>query len=238
MSCTAYPNDSVATSGSTGTAPTAPPIRPVIATASASGSPPDDHDAATVHRTVTPTGPYELYCPGSPVGDLVLNDTTTTATITPSTLAQGQQFQLDRTSRPSSRSPRAWSSRPKGSGSTQITGDLSMFMDTTGVDDNVRRDPGRSRSSATGERRLASVADDDIRHHEPHRHRDPITAGTARPSRSRAVPRVLRHALQRHSAQPSSRHRGPVRRRTPRRTSSAGFTAAGGPIRSPSTRST
>ena len=38
MSCTAYPNDSEPTSGSTGTPPTAPPIRPMIATATASGS--------------------------------------------------------------------------------------------------------------------------------------------------------------------------------------------------------
>ncbi|HXQ63124.1 MAG TPA: hypothetical protein VN796_12380, partial [Acidimicrobiales bacterium] len=98
MSCTAYPNDSVPVSGSTGTAPEGPPIRPVIATASASGTLPITTTTPIPPlppgTPVTSTGPYELYCPGSPVGDLVLNDTTTTASISPSTLSQGQQFQL------------------------------------------------------------------------------------------------------------------------------------------------
>src|ERR1019366_9342852 len=135
MSCTAYPNDSVATSGSTGTAPTATPIRPIIATASASGSttPPTTTPPTTVPPT-SPTGPYELYCPGSPVGDLVLNDTTTTATITPSTLAQGQQFQLAGLQTQFS-IPQAVAQQAEGLGLTQITGDAAMFMDTTGVAD-------------------------------------------------------------------------------------------------------
>ncbi|HVA04822.1 MAG TPA: DUF6801 domain-containing protein [Acidimicrobiales bacterium] len=135
MSCTAYPNDSVATSGSTGTAPTAMPLRPIIATASASGStsPPTTAPPTTVPPT-SPTGPYELYCPGSPVGDLVLNDTTTTATITPSTLAQGQQFQLAGLQTQFS-IPQSVVEQAEGLGLTQITGDASMFMDTTGVSD-------------------------------------------------------------------------------------------------------
>ena len=64
-----------------------------IATASASGSLPTTTLAPPPgQQPGTATGPYELYCPGSPVGNIVLNDTTTTATITPSTLTQGQQF--------------------------------------------------------------------------------------------------------------------------------------------------
>ena len=70
--CRARPTPTTAlpTSGSTGTAPSGPPIRPVIAIGSASGTIPDDH--APCRRPATqptsPTGPYELYCPGSPVG--------------------------------------------------------------------------------------------------------------------------------------------------------------------------
>ncbi len=133
MSCTSYPNDSVATSGSTGTAPTTTPIRPIIATASASGSttPPSTTPPITVPPT-SPTGPYELYCPGSPVGDIVLNDTTTTATITPSKLAQGQQFQLAGLQTQFS-IPQSVVEQAEGLGLTQITGNASMFMDTTGV---------------------------------------------------------------------------------------------------------
>ncbi len=37
---------------------------------------------------------YELYCPGTPVGNIVLNGVVTTGTITPDSLAPGQQFNL------------------------------------------------------------------------------------------------------------------------------------------------
>jgi len=136
MSCTAYPNDSVPASGSTGTAPEGPPIRPVIATASASGT------ASTTITTpvpplppglpITSTGPYEMYCPGSPVGDLVLNDTATTASLSPSTLSQGQQFQLANLQTQFS-IPQAVAQQAESLGLTQISGDASIFLDTTGV---------------------------------------------------------------------------------------------------------
>jgi len=38
------------------------------------------------------TGPYELYCPGTPVGTVALNDATTTATLSPVDPTTGQQF--------------------------------------------------------------------------------------------------------------------------------------------------
>ncbi len=41
-----------------------------------------------------PTGPYELYCPGSPVGNIALNDVMTVGTITPSSPSSGTQFNL------------------------------------------------------------------------------------------------------------------------------------------------
>ncbi len=136
MSCTAYPNDSVPTSGSTGTAPEGPPIRPVIATASASGTFPITSTTPVPPLPpgvpVTSTGPYEMYCPGSPVGDLVLNDTSTTATLSPSTLSQGQQFQLNGLQTQFS-IPQAVAQEAEGLGLTQITGDATMFLDTTGV---------------------------------------------------------------------------------------------------------
>ena len=192
MSCTAYPNDSEPTSGSTGTPPTAPPIRPVIATASASGTLPTTTLAPPPGTT---TGPYELYCPGSPVGNLVLNDTTTTATISPSTLTQGQQFSLSNLQTQFS-IPQAVAQQAEAPGLTQITGDATMFTDTTGVseDDGIAFDD----SSTT----------------------------------TVALTRVLRHALQRHTAQPGPLHRRAVHGHRGHRAAleSTTFTATGGPI--------
>jgi hypothetical protein len=133
MSCTAYANDSVSTSGSTGTAPTGPPIRPVLAVASASGTTPTTTTVPTPpSQTTSPTGPYELYCPQTPVGNIVLNDTVTSATISPSTLVQGQQFQLSGLQTQFS-IPQAVAQQAEGLGLTEISGDASVFLDTTGI---------------------------------------------------------------------------------------------------------
>jgi Putative Ig domain len=40
------------------------------------------------------TVPYELYCPGTPVGNIVLNDVVTSGTISPSNPAPGETFQV------------------------------------------------------------------------------------------------------------------------------------------------
>ena len=93
LACTAYPNNSVVTSGITTTHPTGSPIDPVIAIAgSVTGS---------TTTTTVPSGggggstpPYELYCPGTPVGNIVLNDTVTQGTVTPNPPAIGQPFNL------------------------------------------------------------------------------------------------------------------------------------------------
>jgi len=133
MSCTAYANDSVAVSGSTGTAPSGPPIRPVIATASASGT--SSSTTTTTAQPVPPstaTGPYELYCPSTPVGNIVLNDTTTTASISATSLTQGQQFQLDNLQTQFS-IPQAVAQQAENLGLTQISGNASLFINTTGV---------------------------------------------------------------------------------------------------------
>jgi hypothetical protein len=133
MSCTAYANNSVPTSGSTGTAPSGPPIRPVIATASATGTMPTT--TTTPPTTVPPTspsGPYEMYCPGSPVGNLVLNDTTTSATIAPSALTQGQQFTLNDLQTQFS-IPQSVVQEAENLGLTQISGSATMFLNSTGA---------------------------------------------------------------------------------------------------------
>ena len=137
MSCTAYPNDSVANSGSTGTAPSVSPIRPIIAVASASGTP----STTTTTTSIPPTGPatsppgtpYELYCPGSPVGNLVLNDTVTTGTISPSTLSEGDQFELSNLQTQFS-IPQAVAQQAENLGLTQLSGNMSVFLNSQGVE--------------------------------------------------------------------------------------------------------
>ena len=40
------------------------------------------------------TGPYELYCPGTPVGNIALNDAVTSATLSPAAPTAGQSFSV------------------------------------------------------------------------------------------------------------------------------------------------
>jgi hypothetical protein len=101
LTCTAYPNDSVTPSGITTTTPTAAPIAPVIA-ASQTGPPPTTTttEAGGTTTTTAPlsvglTGAYELYCPGTPVGDVVLNDAVTSATLSPAVPTVGQSFSVN-----------------------------------------------------------------------------------------------------------------------------------------------
>jgi hypothetical protein len=55
----------------------------------------------TTTTTTTPSGPattltgaYELYCPGTPVGNIALNDAMTTATLSPAAPTAGQSFSI------------------------------------------------------------------------------------------------------------------------------------------------
>jgi len=135
MSCTAYPNDSIATSGSTDTPPAATPIRPVIATASASGTP-----LTTTTTTIQPGGPgnqtsgapYELYCPRTPVGDIALNDVVTTGSIAPTSLNEGDQFQVTNLQTQFT-IPQGVAQQAENLGLTTLSGDLSLFLDVTGT---------------------------------------------------------------------------------------------------------
>ena len=89
LTCTPYPNNAAAT-GIVATAPSAPKASPVIAAA---------NGGSTTTTTGTPpptplTGPYELFCPGTPVGSIALNDAVTSATLSPASPSAGQSFSV------------------------------------------------------------------------------------------------------------------------------------------------
>lgn len=140
LNCTAYANDTVTPSGVTTSAPSASPISPVIVTAgsptttSASSTTAPGTTATTPNQTAasTPpsilTGAYELYCPGSPLGNVVLNDVVTSAVLSPSAPTAGQSFSLANYQMtldlPASLAGAAAAAEPdiKGSATTQIYG--------------------------------------------------------------------------------------------------------------------
>jgi hypothetical protein len=138
MSCTAYPNDSVPTSGSTGVAPSSNPIRPIIAVGTASGTPSTTSTTGGGTfpggpSTVDPGKPFELYCPGTPIGDLAINDTTISATLSPSMLVQGDQFQLSNLQMSFSL-PQSVVQQAEALGLSQLSGDLSLYLNAQGTE--------------------------------------------------------------------------------------------------------
>ena len=136
MNCTAYENDAVPTSGSTTTAPQGTPIRPVIAVASASGS------ASTTTTTpngptrgvstVSPGQPFEVFCPSTPVGNLAINDTTITASLSPATLTEGEQFSVANPQMAFSL-PQSVVQQAETLGLTSLSGTISLFVNATGT---------------------------------------------------------------------------------------------------------
>jgi len=89
VTCNTYPNNTVAT-GFVTTAPSGAEASPILATATAgSGS----TTSLPPPGTTDLTGPYELYCPGTPVGNLAMNNVVTTGTISPAP-SVGQTFDL------------------------------------------------------------------------------------------------------------------------------------------------
>ncbi len=50
--------------------------------------------AASTAASAATSAPYELYCPGTPVGDIILNNATTSGTITPANPAPGSTFNI------------------------------------------------------------------------------------------------------------------------------------------------
>ncbi len=97
LTCTPYPNNTAAT-GIVSTAPTGSPASPVIATASAGSSSTTSISEPTTTTTAPSakiTGPYELYCPKTPVGDIALNGAVTSATLSPANPSAGQAFSVN-----------------------------------------------------------------------------------------------------------------------------------------------
>jgi hypothetical protein len=122
LSCTAYPDDSAPT-GITSFVPDASPVSPVIVTAGPVTPPP----------TVPPgqPGAFELFCPGTPVGNIALNNVSTTASI-PSGLSTGQQFEATNF-QTNLNLPSSIVSAAAALGNSAITGDAVVRVDATGA---------------------------------------------------------------------------------------------------------
>lgn len=78
------------------------------------------------------TQPYELYCPGTPVGTIALNDVVTSGTISPATLTSGTQFHLENFQTKVSL-PKSIAAASQALGNTAITGTASATVDVTGA---------------------------------------------------------------------------------------------------------
>ncbi len=88
--------------------------------------------AATAAPAFADSSAYELYCPGTPVGNIVLNGVITTGTITPAAPASGAQFNL--TNYQSNVSlPSSIVSAAAALGNSSITGTASVKVDATGA---------------------------------------------------------------------------------------------------------
>jgi hypothetical protein len=75
---------------------------------------------------------YELYCPGTPVGNIVLNGVVTTGTITPASPAAGSQFNL--TNYQSTVSlPNSIVNAAAALGNSAIVGSATLKVDATGA---------------------------------------------------------------------------------------------------------
>ncbi len=150
MSCTAYPNDSLASSGSTGTPPATTPIEPIIAVANASGTPitTTTEPGGPGTGSQTPGSPYELYCPGTPVGDIAVNDVVTTGSITPTSLNEGDDFQVTNLQTQFT-IPQDVAQQAENLGLTTLSGDLSLFLDVSGTQGISYTTTSTSTSSST-----------------------------------------------------------------------------------------
>jgi hypothetical protein len=88
--------------------------------------------AATAAPAFADSSAYELYCPGTPVGNIVLNGVITTGTITPASPASGSQFNLTNY-QSTVMLPSSIVSAAAALGNSAITGTATLKVDATGA---------------------------------------------------------------------------------------------------------
>ena len=112
--------------------------------------------AASATPAFADSSPYELYCPGTPVGNIVLNDVVTTGTITPASPASGAQFNLTNY-QSTVVLPSSIVSAAAALGNSAITGSATLKVDATGATPAIGGRPSdhhqRARSRARSRRR-------------------------------------------------------------------------------------
>jgi hypothetical protein len=89
----ATPTTTSATPTTTSATPTTTSATPTTTEASSTTTAPSGTTTTTAPPT-TITGAYELYCPGTPVGNIALNDAVTSATLSPAAPTAGQSFSV------------------------------------------------------------------------------------------------------------------------------------------------
>jgi hypothetical protein len=88
--------------------------------------------AASATPAFADSSAYEVYCPGTPVGNIALNGAVTTGTITPASPAAGSQFNLTNNST-TVVLPSAIASAAQALGNSAITGTATLKVDATGA---------------------------------------------------------------------------------------------------------
>ena len=88
--------------------------------------------AGTAPSAFADSQPYELYCPGTPVGSIALNGVVTTATITPASPASGSTFQVTNY-QTTVTLPAGIVSAAAALGNTSIAGQAVTQLDATGA---------------------------------------------------------------------------------------------------------
>lgn len=78
------------------------------------------------------SSPYELYCPGTPVGTVVLNNVVTTATITPASPSAGSQFNVTNY-QTQANIPSSLATAAAALGNSSITGSATVTVDASGA---------------------------------------------------------------------------------------------------------
>ncbi len=89
---------------------------------------------------------YELYCPNTPVGNVVLNDVVVTGTITPAAPAAGQQFSLSNF-QVRANIPASLASAAQALGNTAVTGNATVQIDASGASPSAVKSSSLSFSS-------------------------------------------------------------------------------------------